>query len=451
MESVTAPRRWWWKLLRARDAGEARRALLAAGLFFSVLCGYLVVKPVRDALFLHRRPIDKLPAFYLITAAVVFVAGYLVNRAAARWPQRTLAVRAYAVFGGVFLGFRAWLGADLRYGPELFMVWVSVFNLLAVYFFWSLANDLFTPEAAARLYGPVGTGGVLGSIVGATLAGGLAERLGSVNLIYVAAGFQGVCVLVAARLGAAGEARSGGADAPAPTRGEPHGRDAGWDGLRAVGRSPYLRDICAIVVLVTFAGTFLDFQFKDILKRAITAEDQKTSFLGWYFAVQNTLTFLLQAVAVAPLSRRWGPLPGLAALVGMQALTALLLGGGGVLGLTLGLALAAPLTLPVGALFYSLHQSAKELLYTPLSANEIYSAKVYVDTFGFRLGDACTALLLIAGLGVVTPAGFVLASVPFILLRGWVSLRACRAYRALTAAPGAGGSPGSGAEFKVSQ
>ncbi|MBI3271319.1 MAG: hypothetical protein HYZ53_20150 [Planctomycetes bacterium] len=429
------------RLLRARDAEEARRAMLAAALFFSVICGYLVAKPVRNALFLNKRRFDDQPAFYLLTAVVMFAVGIGVNLAAARWRPRQLVAGGFVGFALVFVSFGAWLAAGLPYGAEAFLVWVSVYNLLAVYFFWALANDRFTPEQGTRLYGPIGAGGVLGSIVGSYLAGLLARPLGSENLVFVVAGFQVLCLALVLRL-TEEAAPPAGSSTPASSS-----LAAGTEGLRAIARSDFLQKIFGIVLLVTFVGTILEFRFSEIVQAEITGKDDKTRFFGLYFGLQNVLAFLFQVLAVAPLAGRWGPAPGLLALVAMQGVAALGLGGVLPTGGAGALPLAQALLLPCGALFYSLHQSSRELLYTPLSREEKYKAKVFADTFGFRLGDAVASVAQLANRfllaeAALRPAALALLTLPLIAARGWLSVRASRRYRELAA---------KGAEFKVNQ
>ena len=61
---------------------------------------------------------------------------------------------------------------------------------------WTLANFVLTTREAKRLFGLVGSGGILGGIFGGFLSNSLADRLGTESLLAVLAVFLGVCTVL---------------------------------------------------------------------------------------------------------------------------------------------------------------------------------------------------------------------------------------------------------------
>src|SRR5262249_57860301 len=82
-----------------------------------------------------------------------------------------------------------WLG-------RVFFVWTSVFNLFVTSVFWSFMADHFRSDQAKRLYGFIGVGGTLGSIIGSATTAVLARRIGPTNLFLVSTALLQLAVLI---------------------------------------------------------------------------------------------------------------------------------------------------------------------------------------------------------------------------------------------------------------
>src|SRR5213075_1240158 len=80
-----------------------------------------------------------------------------------------------------------------------FFVWITVFALFNTSIFWCLMADAFRSEQAKRLFGFIGVGGTLGSIVGSAVTASLAPKLGAVNMLLVAAGLLQLAILIITR------------------------------------------------------------------------------------------------------------------------------------------------------------------------------------------------------------------------------------------------------------
>ena len=70
---------------------------------------------------------------------------------------------------------------------RVFFVWTTVFALFNTSIFWCLMADSFRSEQAKRLFGFIGVGGTLGSIIGSATTAALANKIGAVNVLLVSA------------------------------------------------------------------------------------------------------------------------------------------------------------------------------------------------------------------------------------------------------------------------
>src|SRR5687767_167242 len=135
------------------------RALVPFLTFFSVLCGYFVLRPVRDEIGV-RAGIENLPwlftGTFVVTLLLVPLFGWIVASA----PRRVIATSTYLLCSGALLA--TWVGLQrgetIALGIGLF-IGISVLNLFIISVFWSLMADAYDEPDARRLYGVIAVGG----------------------------------------------------------------------------------------------------------------------------------------------------------------------------------------------------------------------------------------------------------------------------------------------------
>ena len=76
----------------------------------------------------------------------------------------------------------------------MFYIWVAIFAVLSASQFWILANIVFNPREAKRLFGFIGAGAIAGGIFGGYLTSLIADWISSENLPFVAASLLIFCV-----------------------------------------------------------------------------------------------------------------------------------------------------------------------------------------------------------------------------------------------------------------
>ena len=242
--------------------------------FFSLLCGYYVLRPVRDAMGASGDALTVFPGAWVafaqahgwdladFTLQVLFTCTFLCmlllqplyGALVARFPRRVFLPVVYLVFIACLLAFYVAFHRELAGRGVTFFVWTAVFNLFAVTVFWSFMADVFDDAHARQFYGYIGAGGTIGALVGPMITRNLAPRLGVDNLLLVSAGFLCVCLVCILKLRPWAIRRE-------QLRGEASGEGAMggsmWAGLRLVWKEPLLRTMAVLMFFGVGVGTLL--------------------------------------------------------------------------------------------------------------------------------------------------------------------------------------------------
>ncbi len=369
--------------------------------FFSVLCGYFVLRPVRDEIAV-RAGVEQIPwlftGTFIATLLLVPLFGWIV----ARVPRRAIAAATYASCAILLLLTYAGLqtASIVAWGVGLF-IGISVLNLFIISVFWSLMADSYDESDARKLYGIVAMGGTVGAVVGPSLTAFLAPKIGPMNLLPISAALLGTAAVLTMLIPRR-------ADAP------PQQKIGGniFAGIRLALKSKTLLRIALIIICYTTVSTILYIEQADIVKRVIADSGERTRYFALLDLVNNIITVSLQLLITRQVLTRLGL---------RTALTAapVLIG----LGL---IALAFFPSLAVVAVLYVVHRAGehaftrpgREVIYTTVNAEERFKAKNFLDTFVYRGNDALVGWLVgamhtasagiatIAGLGIAVTAGW---------------------------------------------
>lgn len=414
---------------------EVPALLWSFAYFFSLLCGYYILRPMRDAMGIAGG-VEQLHWLFTGTFVAMLAAVPLFGFVTSRFPRRRFLPWVYWFFIANLLGFHALLRAEGGQvaAARAFFIWTSVFNLFVVSVFWSFMADLFTSAQAKRLFGFIAAGGTLGALAGPALAAALARPLGPSSLLLLSAGFMGVAVLCIHRLVAWKDRQAGQATEEARA-GE--ARPLGGGILAAVPlvlRSPYLLGIALFMLLYTTTSTVLYFQQAQIVRESVRGDAERTALFAAVDLAVNALTIGIQVLLTGRLLRALG------VAVTLALVPALL--GPGFLALALAPVLGVVVLVQVlrRAGDYALTRPARELLYVVLGREEKYKAKSLLDTAVYRGGDALSAWAY-AGLRATGASlgAIALLAVPVAGLWAWLAWRLGRRQDALAARTMEGG------------
>ena len=366
--------------------------------FFSLLCGYYVLRPVRDAMGASGDALTVFPRAWVafaqahgwdladFTLQVLFTCTFLCmlllqplyGALVARFPRRVFLPVVYLVFIACLLAFYVAFHRELAGRGVTFFVWTAVFNLFAVTVFWSFMADVFDDAHARQFYGYIGAGGTIGALVGPMITRNLAPRLGVDNLLLVSAGFLCVCLVCILKLRPWAIRRE-------QLRGEASGEGAMggsmWAGLRLVWKEPLLRTMAMLMFFGVGVGTLLYNEQAAIARRAFTDDAARTTFYANIDLAINGLTIAVQLLVTRWLLRRHGVgpamlIPAFAVLAGFCLLAASPLP-----------MLVAVVQVCTRAGDFSLGKPARETIYTRVEREWRYKAKAVIDTFVYRGGD----------------------------------------------------------------
>jgi AAA family ATP:ADP antiporter len=386
------------------ERGEIGPSLWSFGCFFCVLCGYYVLRPLRDEMGVQGG-VENLPWLFSATFAAMCAVVPLFGFAASRLPRRKLVPWVYGFFVANLLVFYALFSAGTAPAAVArgFFVWVSVFNLFVVSLFWSLMADLFRPAQAARLFGFISAGGSCGALAGPTLTALLAAPLGTAKLLLVSCGFLGLALACIGALLRPGEARAQEDQArPADAIG-----GTTWSGVALVLRSPYLLGVVAYILLYTVLLGFAYLELARLVAATYHDSAQRTALFAHVDLAVNVLTLLGQLFVVARLVEKLGVGAALALL------PALGLAGFIVIGFAPVLAVLIVFQVLRRAADYAIARPAREMLFTVLAREAKYKSKNFIDTVVFRGGDAASGWVYagLKGLGLGI-AGLATAAIP---------------------------------------
>ncbi len=381
--------------------------------FFCLLCGYSILRPVRDEMAIEGG-LKHLPWMMTATFLTMLAATPLFGWLSARCSRYRLLLTVYAFFIVNLLAFYALMMSHLypEWVARSFFVWLSVMNLFIVSVFWSFMADLFTPEQGARLFGVIAAGGSSGALVGPLITTGLTFIVPVPVLMLASMLFLTLCLGCVYRLDRWGREQS----AHHQSRpGDPlHGSFLA--GIRLTMSSPYLLGICGYLAFLTMTATFLYLEQTRLVSEYLDQPEARTRLFSSLDFTTGLLTWLTQMFVTTRVISRFGLVAPLLFLPVISLI--------GFLGIalwpTLGVYVVFSVLRRVGE--YALSKPAREVLFTVVSREEKYKAKNFIDTAISRGGDASTGWLVtgVRALGATT-AHIALACVPLMIAWAWLA------------------------------
>ncbi|MGH6628838.1 MAG: NTP/NDP exchange transporter, partial [Burkholderiales bacterium] len=365
------------------EASEVTAMLWSFGYFFSLLCAYYILRPVRDEMGIQGG-VENLQWLFTGTFVAMLVSVPVFGWVSSRLPRRQMLPIVYLFFVVNLLVFFLLMqgGVALQFTAQAFFVWISVFNLFVVSVFWSFMADFFSNEQARRLFGFIAAGGSTGAIVGPSLTVTLAPMVGPALLLPVSASFLLGAMFCIQRLSARTPSHQSGKAPVAPVGADKPLGGGIFGGITLLLRSDYLLGITLYVVLYTMISTFLYFQQAYIVSASISDSGSRTALFASIDLAVNALTLFGQVFVVGRLIARFGLTVALVVLPVIAAV------GFVVLGIYPVLAVIVALQIIRRAGEYAITCPAREVLFTVVTREEKYKAKNVIDTLIFRGGDA---------------------------------------------------------------
>ena len=377
-------RRFLWSSLNPFDIrkGEERKTLLMFLYFFFTIAVLYVLKPVRSSLFLEELGSQNLRYVYLGEGLFLLFVTWAYVQLAKLLPKKVFFIGVLLVFISNLILFWWLFHIKIPYLSAFFYIWVACFSITSVTQFWTLANDIFDPQEAKRLFGLIISGGSAGGVLGGLLTNRTVRWIPTEDLLLLSAFLLIGCIFLILLLWGYVPSSVG-----TPTRGakpiEPEST------RKLFLTMPYLWMLAGVVLMAKVASTIVDNQFNAVVELHLVGKEAKTAFFGGFSATLNVISFVLQLCATSVSLRFLG-----------IAISLLLLP----IGLTAGslftfiypvLWMGTVLKIFDGSVNYSIQQASKEVLYLPLSSGVRYRTKPVIDMLVYRVSKSAGGLLII--------------------------------------------------------
>ena len=374
-------------VVQLRD-GESTTAMLMFLYSFLALTSYNIIKPITRSEFISSLGADDLPyvTFAMGVLIGVIMQGYtkVIAVVPRRWmiPATQVGIAALLI---VFYFLFTFVAAD--WVAVAFYIVSLILAVLLVSQFWTLANDVYDPRQAKRLFGFIGAGSSLGGATGAGLTAFLVKSVGSKTMILIAALVMIACLLIVVTI-IRREKSAGTSDAS--KTGEEEGVSGG-EALQLLRSSRHLQVISLVIAFGAMASNIVEQQVNMAAAEQIGASnsDAIAAFLGQLIVYLSLIGFVIQLTLTSKIHRVLGI--GFALLmlpVSMGTVATLIL---------LNRALWAP---SVGRIIdtsirYTIDKTSREVLFLPLPGDIKYRAKPFIDVTMDRLAKGVGALLIL--------------------------------------------------------
>ena len=409
------------------QAGEGVTALLMFANVFLILCAYYFIKPLREGWIavsdisgLTKMEVKAYSSFGQSLLLVPVV--WLYGRLSGRYRRSDLITRCtifcmlnlavfWAIQPGLFIEY-------LPYAGIVFYLWVGMFGVFVVAQFWAFAADVYTVERGNRLFPVI----AIGATSGAAFGSWITERLVNSGLI----GTEWILIVTMIPLIASiflsrmVDNRTHGQTAG--TGETPGIEDSGRGAISIVFTSRFLLATALITLLLSWVNTngenllfrvVQEFLRGEALKDGLSdnsallafTRDGTTAFYGDFYFWVNIGALILQAFVASRLLKYGGfgvillTMP-VVALVSYTAMAFIPI-----------LAIVKAMKIVENSTDYSINNTARNVLWLPVSSELKYKGKPTIDSLFVRVGDGIAALTVLVGvqlLALSTRSFFVL-------------------------------------------
>lgn len=366
-----------------KSFGPVLRASVLFTNFFLIIMALYQLKPASRSLILEAHSTTILPYVWIGSAIALLIVVSIYHKLLMRFSRLQLVYGTCLLFIFLLILFRLWLALPGIVAPVAFYIFVDVLGVVLVEQFWSLADSIHSTREGKRWYGVVGTGGLVGGMVGGGAAALTIKytSLQTPDLLLIAAGIIAIIIgltWVMAHFAMYTHAESSTAvGVPKPT---------GW---RALTSSRYLILIAAILLLAQLVSPVVEYQFLHVIETVYPGRELRTEVLSAFFSIMGAVSIGVN-LAITPLVLRFFGVLG-----GLLVQPIILASSAWAFIMNPTLIPAATLKICDRGLSYSINRASKELLYIPVDPILIYEAKAWIDMFGYRIFKVAGSMMIL--------------------------------------------------------
>ncbi len=369
--------------------GEAATAVKMFIYSFLVMTAYNNIKPSATAKFIDDVGADNLPWVMLVAGVGMGFIMQYYSRLVGKLPRLWVLPGTLVAVVGTLVGFWFLFQIGQTWVSVAFYFWGRL--LLGIFLisqFWTLANDIYDPRQAKRIFGFIGGGASLGGMTGAGLTSLLARRVGADTLILFSAGILAICFVLVIRI----QRKEQPAERGSIARKETLGGGEAWAMVR---QSKHLGLISLVIGFAALGAVTVEQQLNMAAEQFVQGEDGIVSFLAQITFYLSAISFVIQIYFTSRIHRFLGI--GFALMVLPMSL-----------GASAFLILFHPVLLSTmvaritdTSLRYSLDKTTREVLFQPLPKETKLKAKAFVDVTADRfIGKGLGSVVLLVMLKV---------------------------------------------------
>ena len=403
-------------------SGEGTTALMMFANVFLILLAYYFIKPLREGWIavsdisgLSKMEVKAYSSFFQSILLVLIVGWY--GRLADHWQRSILITRVtlFCILNMVIFWFLqpGLFIRNLPFSGIFFYLWVGMFGVFIVAQFWTFCVDIYGDERGKRLLPMIAVGATSGAAVGSWLVGRLLDSgLVPVSALLPVATLPLFASVMLTRMVDLRERKISSSD-PQPhpqAPGEATGESLHFllRGARLIFTSRFLFAAALVTLLTNWVNTNGEnLLFRVIMEtlasqaagRGITdpaaiLEFTRTGtaeFYGNFFFWVNLMALLLQSLVASRLLK-FGGFSSIVMLLPVIALISY-----SFMALLPILFIVKISKIAENATDYSINNTARHVLWLPVSSAMKYQSKPAIDTLYVRVGDGLAAFTVLIG------------------------------------------------------
>ena len=409
--------------------GEGITAVMMFANVFLILLAYYFIKPLREGWIaisdiegLTKMEVKAYSSFAQ-SVLLLFIVGWYA-RLADRWDRVTLFTRAtlFCISNMVIFWFLQpnFFFEQLPLSGIVYYLWVGMFGVFVVAQFWTFCADIYNDERGKRMLPFIAIGATSGAAAGSWMVDKLVDSgvVPTEALLLVATVPLFVSIVLVRAVEQREDQRTGLAEkvAEKDAAGDALPEKASiWSGAKLVLVSKFLLLAAVVTLLTNWVNTNGENLLFRVVQETLATQAQEqgltegrtlltfvrdgtTAFYGNFYFWVNSVALLLQAFVASRLLK-YG---GFAAI--LLILPVIALASYTVMALLPVLAVVKMMKVAENATDYSLNNTARHVLWLPVSSAMKFRGKPAIDTLYVRLGDGLAAITVLVGVHLLALA-----------------------------------------------
>ncbi len=371
---------------------EGAGVVLMFAYSFLAMSAYNIIKPVTRSKYISDLGADNLPYVLLAAGLIIGVLMTGYSWIVSRLPRNGALPITQVGMAGLLIVFWSLFQAEARWASAAFYLMGLILGILLISQFWTVANLVYDPRQAKRVFGFIGGGAPLGGMAGSYVLQSLTPRIGTTNMLLISAAMLLVCAVLVWRILRNNDAPAAATAAAAATIAPENEQGVSSAEAFALLRGSRHLKIIALVISFAAVGAAIIEQQLNMAAEAAKGADQTDAITVFLAQVQlwtSAIGFFIQIWLTSRIHRFLGIGFALMVLpVSLGASAAVML---------LNAALWAPGLARVldQSLRYTIDKTTREILFLPLPGDVKLKAKSFVDVTVDRMAKALAALLLL--------------------------------------------------------